>query len=55
MLLGERDVIYADGPPAALARAQRLIPNVDARVLTNVGHVMTLDVPDVVADELMAP
>lgn len=55
VLLGERDVIYAGGPQAALARAQRLIPLVNARLLPNAGHVLTLDAPDVVADELMAP
>jgi pimeloyl-ACP methyl ester carboxylesterase len=36
VLLGDREVIYAGGPQAALARAQRLIPNVDARLLSPV-------------------
>jgi pimeloyl-ACP methyl ester carboxylesterase len=48
VLLGEREVIYNGGPQAALARAQRLIPNVDARLLPNAGHILTLDAADVV-------
>ncbi|MCV6976889.1 alpha/beta fold hydrolase [Mycobacterium bourgelatii] len=55
VLLGAREVIYAGGPQAALARAHRVIRDVHARRLPNVGHVMTLDAPDVVADELTAP
>jgi pimeloyl-ACP methyl ester carboxylesterase len=52
VLIGDREVIYAGGPEAALARAQALIPNVHARLVPNAGHVLTLDVPDVVVAEL---
>jgi len=55
VLLGDREVIYAGGPQAALARAKRLIPNVHARLLPNAGHILTLDAPDVVVAELTAP
>jgi pimeloyl-ACP methyl ester carboxylesterase len=53
VLLGEREVIYAGGPQAALARANGLISDVHARLLPNAGHVLTLDAPDVVIDELI--
>lgn len=54
VLLGDREVIYAGGPAAALARAQRLIPGVTARLLPNAGHILTLDAPDVVVDEIVS-
>jgi pimeloyl-ACP methyl ester carboxylesterase len=54
VLLGDREVIYAGGPQAALARAKRLIPGVHARLLPNVGHVLTLDAPEVVVTEMTA-
>lgn len=54
VLLGDREVIYAGGPAAALARAQRLVPNVTACLVRNAGHILTLDVPEIVVDELIA-
>jgi pimeloyl-ACP methyl ester carboxylesterase len=54
VLLGDREVIYAGGPQAALARANRLIPGVHARLLPNAGHILTLDAPDVVVTEITA-
>jgi pimeloyl-ACP methyl ester carboxylesterase len=52
VLLGDREVIYAGGPQAALARAKRLIPIVDARLLPDAGHVLTADAPEIVVAEL---
>jgi pimeloyl-ACP methyl ester carboxylesterase len=54
VLLGDREVIYAGGPQAALARAQTLIPNVHALLLPSAAHILTLDAPDVVANEMTA-
>ena len=54
ILLGDREVIYAGGPAAALARAERLIPSVTARLLPKAGHILTLDAPKVVVEEMMA-
>jgi pimeloyl-ACP methyl ester carboxylesterase len=54
VLLGDREVIYAGGPEAAIARAHRLIPNVHTRLLQGAGHVLTLDAPDVVVAEMTA-
>jgi pimeloyl-ACP methyl ester carboxylesterase len=53
VLLGDREVIYAGGPKAALERAQRLIPNVDAHLLS-AGHVLTVDAPDIVVAAITA-
>jgi pimeloyl-ACP methyl ester carboxylesterase len=53
VLLGDREVIYAGGPQNALAHAEKLIPNVHARVLPSVGHILTLDAPDVVVAEML--
>lgn len=52
VLLGDREVIYAGGPQAALARAQRVIPNVRARLLLGAGHVLTLDALEAVVAEM---
>ena len=54
VLLGDREVIYAGGPQAALARSQTLIPNVHALILPSAGHILTLDAPDVVVTEIKA-
>jgi pimeloyl-ACP methyl ester carboxylesterase len=54
VLLGDREVIYAGGPQAALARAQRLIPNVRAHLLPNAGHILTADAPEIVVAEMTA-
>lgn len=37
----------------ARAHAEKLIPNVHARVLPSVGHILTLDAPDVVVAEML--
>jgi pimeloyl-ACP methyl ester carboxylesterase len=52
VLLGDREVIYGGGPQAALARAQRLIPNVRAHLLPNAGHILTADAPEIVVAEM---
>ena len=46
VLIGERDVIYRSGPQAALARAQKFIPNVRTHMLPGANHILTLDCPD---------
>jgi pimeloyl-ACP methyl ester carboxylesterase len=53
VLIGEREVIYRGGPHAALAKAQRLIPNVRTHLLPGANHMVTVDCPDVLADELL--
>jgi pimeloyl-ACP methyl ester carboxylesterase len=52
VLIGDREVIYAGGPHAALERAQRLIPNVHTRLVADAGHVLTTDAPGAVVAEL---
>ncbi len=52
VLIGEREVIYRGGPKAALARAQRLIPNVRTRLLAGANHMLTLDCPDALITEM---
>jgi pimeloyl-ACP methyl ester carboxylesterase len=52
VLIGDREVIYAGGPHAALERAQRLIPNVHTRLVADAGHVLTTDAPGAVVTEL---
>jgi hypothetical protein len=54
VLLGEREVIYVGGPQAALARAERPIPRVNARLLPHAGHILTIDVPDTIVSEIQA-
>ncbi len=46
VLIGERDVIYRSGPQAALARAQKFIPNVRTHMLPGANHILTLNCPD---------
>jgi pimeloyl-ACP methyl ester carboxylesterase len=52
VLIGDRDVVYRGGPRAALARAEKLIPNVAARALPGANHWLTVDCPRQLADEL---
>ena len=52
VVIGDREVIYAGGPHAALERAQRFIPNVRTRLVPGAGHVLTSDAPDAVVAEL---
>jgi pimeloyl-ACP methyl ester carboxylesterase len=53
VLIGDRDVIYRGGPRAALARAQKLIPNVAVSALPGANHWLTVDCPRRLADELV--
>lgn len=45
VVIGEHEVIYKNGPRAALQRAQNLIPGAKTHLLPRAGHVMTLDNP----------
>jgi pimeloyl-ACP methyl ester carboxylesterase len=54
VLIGDREVIYRGGPAAALARAQRHIPDAHVRLLPNAGHVLTLDCPQLLTAEILA-
>lgn len=53
VLIGDREVIYRGGPHAALARAQRSIPSVRTQLLPGANHMVTVDCPEVLADELL--
>lgn len=44
LLVGEKEVIY--DPRAAVQRAGQLLPDLEARVVPNAGHLLTLDQPD---------
>jgi pimeloyl-ACP methyl ester carboxylesterase len=46
LLLGEEEIIY--NPHAALDRASRLIPNIQAEIVPNVGHGLSLEQPELV-------
>jgi len=46
VLVGDREMIY--DPEAAVERARRLIPDVDARILPGVGHLLGMQQPEVV-------
>lgn len=52
VLVGEREVIYRGGPKAALARAQRFIPNVRTQLLPGANHMLTLDCPEALITEI---
>ena len=52
VLIGDRDVVYRGGPRAALARAEKLIPNVAVSALPGANHWLTVDCPRRLADEL---
>jgi pimeloyl-ACP methyl ester carboxylesterase len=54
VLIGDREVVYRGGPAAALARAQALIPNVQARLLPGGGHALTVDAPQALAEAMVA-
>jgi pimeloyl-ACP methyl ester carboxylesterase len=54
VFIGDREVVYRGGPSAALARAQRLIPNVRTHLLAGGGHVLTLDVPQSLGEGMIA-
>jgi pimeloyl-ACP methyl ester carboxylesterase len=52
VLIGDREVIYRGGPAAALARAQKLIPNVRVQLVPGANHMLTLDAPELVVNEM---
>lgn len=54
VLIGDREVIYRGGPQAALARAQKLIPNVHTQLMANANHMLTLDCPNLLITEMLA-
>jgi pimeloyl-ACP methyl ester carboxylesterase len=45
VLIGDREVIYRGGPHAALARAKRLIPDVQTHLMPDANHMLTIDCP----------
>jgi pimeloyl-ACP methyl ester carboxylesterase len=53
VLIGDREVIYRGGPHAAIGRAQRLIPDVRTRLIPGANHMLTVDCPSELADELL--
>jgi pimeloyl-ACP methyl ester carboxylesterase len=54
VFIGDCEVIYRGGPEAALARAQKLIPNVRAHLVRGANHMLTLDAPELVVNEMTA-
>jgi pimeloyl-ACP methyl ester carboxylesterase len=54
VVIGDREVIYRGGPRAALARAQKLIPNVHTHLMVGANHMLTIDAPRQLADELLS-
>jgi pimeloyl-ACP methyl ester carboxylesterase len=53
VLIGDREVIYRGGPQVAIARAQRLIPDVRTRLIPGANHMLTVDCPKELGDELL--
>jgi pimeloyl-ACP methyl ester carboxylesterase len=53
VLIGDRDVIYRGGALAALARAEKLIPNVAVSPLPGANHWLTVDCPRRLAEDLV--
>lgn len=53
VLIGDREVIYRGGPHAAIARAQRLIPDVHTHLISGANHMLTIDSPDELTDWLL--
>ena len=45
VVIGDREVIYRGGPRAALARAQKLIPDVHTHLIAGANHMLTIDCP----------
>ncbi len=52
LLLGEREIIYA--PQAALRRAGRLIPKIEAALIPGAGHAVNIDQPEEVNRRMLA-
>ncbi len=44
LLLGEQEVCF--DPDAALSRAKNLMPNLEAEIIANVGHALTMEQPE---------
>ncbi|MFI5507022.1 alpha/beta fold hydrolase [Mycobacterium sp. NPDC051804] len=53
VLIGDREVIYRGGPHAAIARAQRLIPDVRTHLLPGANHMLTVDCPKELGNEVL--
>jgi pimeloyl-ACP methyl ester carboxylesterase len=53
VLIGDREVIYRGGPHAALARAKRLIPDVQTHLMPDANHMLTVDCPDELAAAML--
>jgi len=52
LLIGDHEVIY--GPNQALDRARRLIPGIEAELVTGAGHLLIMEQPDVVNRRILA-
>ena len=53
VLIGDREVIYRGGPHAAIARAKKLIPDVQTHLLPDANHMLTVDCPDELASAML--
>jgi pimeloyl-ACP methyl ester carboxylesterase len=53
VLIGDREVIYRGGPAAALARAEALLPDVRTVLVPGASHLLPLDAPRQLADEML--
>jgi pimeloyl-ACP methyl ester carboxylesterase len=53
VLIGDCEVIYRGGPQAALARAKRLIPDVQTHLMPDANHMLTVDCPDELAAAML--
>jgi pimeloyl-ACP methyl ester carboxylesterase len=53
VVIGDREVIYRGGPHAALARAQRLIPEVSTHLVAGANHMLFVDCPESLNDLLV--
>ncbi len=51
LLLGDNEIIY--NPQAALKRATRLIPNIDAEIIPGVGHGLSQEQPELVNSRIL--
>ncbi|AIQ13400.1 alpha/beta fold hydrolase [Paenibacillus durus] len=52
LLLGEEEVIY--NPVKGLKRAKKWIPRIDAKLLKNVGHGMSMEQPDLINNYILS-
>jgi pimeloyl-ACP methyl ester carboxylesterase len=52
VVVGDREVIYRSGPRSALARAQKLIPDVQTHLIAGANHMLTIDCPQELAGAL---